>query len=102
MPGSLDHWDKERGVKETTSYMRLFDHIHFFGMDGNLLPLGDQMNREVPKQDRIVCDVSAPVRTSEYLDESNRLFDLQSKETDFDQFNVDRVMGSIGQYEAVV
>ena len=92
---------KEKGVKETTSYMRLFDYVYFIAMQGNLLPVGEKMMEESPRQDRIVFRVSEPVLTANYLDESRRRFEMQDKEPDFDQFNVDRVMVEIGQTEAV-
>ncbi len=92
---------KEKGVKETTSYMRLFDYVYFIAMQGNLLPVGKKMMEESPRQDRIVFRVSEPVLTASYLEESRRRFEMQDKESDFDQFNVDRVMVEIGQAEAV-
>lgn len=89
----------EKGVKETTSYMRLFDYVHFIEMKGNLLPVGGKMKEEVPQQDKIVFLISEPVLTENYLEESRQLFEKQTQEKDFDQFNVDRVMTEIGQTE---
>ncbi len=80
--------------------MRLFDYVNFIEMQGNLLPVGDVMEEEMSTQDKIVFRVSKPVLTETYLEKSHRLFEKQTKETDFDQFNVDRVMVEIGQAEA--
>ena len=91
---------KGKGVKETTSYMRFFDYIHFIETEGNLLPVGSNMQDEMPQQDRIVFVISEPVLTEPYMEESRRLFEKQTEESDFDQFNVDRVMVEIGQTEA--
>lgn len=90
----------ERGVKETTSYMELFDYVHFIIMKGNLLPVGGDMEKETPQQDKIVFTISKPVSTKSYLRESRDLFAKQTRISDFDQFNVDRVMVEIGQIEA--
>ncbi len=92
---------KEKGVKETTSYMKLFDYAHFIEMQGNLIPVGSDMAEEMPQQDKIVFVISEPVPTQTFLEESRNLFDKQTEEPDFDQFNVDRVMIEIGQTEAV-
>lgn len=91
---------KEKGVKETTSYMRFFDYVHFIEMRGNLLPVGHKMKEEVTQRDKIVFVISEPVLTHNYLEESRQLFQRQTEEKDFDQFNVDRVMVEIGQTEA--
>ncbi len=85
-----------QGVKETTSYMRLFDYVYFIEMQGNLLPVGEKMEQETPRQDNVVLIACGPVSTEHYLAESRRLFDAQKKEENFEQFNVDRVMGEIG------
>lgn len=92
---------KEKGVKETTSYMKLFDYVHFIEMKGNLMPVGNDMAEEMPQQDKIVFVISEPVPTQAFLEESRNLFEKQTEEPDFDQFNVDRVMVEIGQTEAV-
>ena len=80
--------------------MRFFDYIHFIETEGNLLPVGSEMEDEMPQQDRIVFVISEPVLTETYLEESRMLFEKQTEESDFDQFNVDRVMVEIGQTEA--
>ncbi len=90
---------KEKGVKETTSYMRFFDYVHFIETKGNLLPVGSDMKEEVPQKDKIVFVVSEPTPTESYLEDSRQLFEKQTLELDFDQFNVDRVMVEIGQTE---
>jgi glycerol-3-phosphate O-acyltransferase len=92
---------KEKGVKETTSYMKLFDYVNFIEMKGNLMPVGKNMAEESPQRDKIVFVISEPVLTKTYLEESRKLFGMQTEETDFDQFNVDRVMIEIGQAEAL-
>ncbi len=86
-----------RGVKETTSYMRLFHMVCFIGMQGNLLPVGQEMKDEIPRADKIVFTISPAVSVEAYLAESRRLFESQTEEEDFDQFNVDRIMVEIGQ-----
>ncbi|MBN1849188.1 MAG: 1-acyl-sn-glycerol-3-phosphate acyltransferase [Deltaproteobacteria bacterium] len=99
MGGRPKPWLNEHnnGVKETTSYMRLFDWVHFIGMTGNLMPVGDTMQDEKPRRDTIVFTVSEPIRAKAYLEESRRLFKGQNEIDDFDQFNVNRVMKAIGQ-----
>ena len=97
MGGRPKPWLKEKGVKETTSYMKLFDYVYFIGMKGNLIPVGSDMAKEIPHQDEIVFLISEPVLTQTYLEESRRLFEMQTEESDFDQFNVNRVMVEIGQ-----
>ncbi len=92
---------EEKGVKETTSYMKLFDYVHFIEMKGNLMPVGSDMAEEMPQQDNIVFLISEPVAAQTFLEESRDLFEKQTQEPDFDQFNVDRVMVEIGQTEAV-
>jgi glycerol-3-phosphate O-acyltransferase len=101
MGGRPKSWLKEKGVKETTSYMKLFDYVNFIEMKGNLMPVGRDMTEESPQQDKIVFLISEPVLTKTYLEESRKLFEMQTEETDFDQFNVDRVMVEIGQTEAL-
>ena len=59
------------------------------------------MEEESPQRDEIVFVISEPVLTKTYLEESRKLFGMQTEETDFDQFNVDRVMVEIGQTEAL-
>jgi len=99
MGGRPKPWLKEQnnGVKETTSYMRLFDFVHFIRMEGNIMPVGDEMKNERPQRERVVFSISKPFPSRAYLDESRRLFDKQTKLSDFDQFNVNRVMKEIGQ-----
>ncbi len=97
MGGRPKPWLKENGVKETTSYMRLFDYVYFINMEGNLLPVGTDMTNEHSVKDKIVFTISDPVLSKSYLDESRQLFDKQVEEEDFDQFNVGRVMLEIGQ-----
>ncbi len=100
MGGRPKPWLKERGVKETTSYMRFFDYVHFIEMKGNLLPVRtEDMKTDIPWRDKIIFVISEPVSTETYLEESGRLFEQQTEGTDFDQFNVDRVMVEIGQTE---
>jgi len=99
MGGRPKPWLMEKGVRETTSYMRLFDYVHLVKMEGNLLPVGNKMKDETPKQDKIVFVISEPVPAQAYLEESRRLFEKQTQEKDFDQFNVDRIMVEIGQTE---
>lgn len=101
MGGRPKPWLKEKGVKETTSYMKLFDYVNFIEMKGNLMPVGKDMTEESPQRDKIVFVISEPVLTKTYLEESRKLFGMQTEETDFDQFNVDRVMVEIGQTEAL-
>lgn len=101
MGGRPKPWLKEKGVKETTSYMKLFDYVHFIKLKGNLMPVGREMSEETPQRDKIVFVISEPVLTETYLEESRKLFEMQTKETDFNQFNVDRVMVEIGQTEAL-
>jgi glycerol-3-phosphate O-acyltransferase len=101
MGGRPKPWLKEKGVKETTSYMKLFDYVNFIEMKGNLMPVGKKMEEESPQRDKIVFVISEPVLTKTYLEESRKLFGMQTEETDFDQFNVDRVMVEIGQTEAL-
>jgi glycerol-3-phosphate O-acyltransferase len=101
MGGRPKPWLKEKGVKETTSYMKLFDYVNFIEMKGNLMPVGKNMAEESPQRDKIVFVISEPVLTKTYLEESRKLFGMQTEETDFDQFNVDRVMIEIGQAEAL-
>jgi len=101
MGGRPKPWFKEKGVKETTSYMKLFDYVNFIEMKGNLMPVGRDMTEESPQRDKIVFVISEPVLTETYLEESRKLFEMQTEETDFDQFNVDRVMVEIGQTEAL-
>lgn len=101
MGGRPKPWLKEKGVKETTSYMKLFDYVNFIEMKGNLMPVGKDMTEESPQRDKIVFSISEPVLTETYLEESRKLFGMQTEETDFDQFNVDRVMVEIGQTEAL-
>ena len=101
MGGRPKPWLKEKGVKETTSYMKLFDYVHFIELKGNLMPVGRDMAEETPQRDKIVFVISEPVLTETYLEESRKLFEMQTEETDFDQFNVDRVMVEIGQTEAL-
>ncbi|MBW1828824.1 MAG: hypothetical protein JRI74_05335 [Deltaproteobacteria bacterium] len=101
MGGRPKPWLKEKGVKETTSYMKLFDYVNFIEMKGNLMPVGKNMAEESPQRDKIVFVISEPVLTKTYLEESRKLFGMQTEETDFDQFNVDRVMVEIGQTEAL-
>ena len=88
---------ENRGVKEITTYMKLFDYAYFIEMQGNLIPVGDQMEIEETRQDRIVFNISEPVSTEAYLEKSRKLFEKQTETSDFDQFNVDRVMVAIGQ-----
>lgn len=88
---------EEKGVKETTSYMKFFDYAYFIEMHGNLIPVGDRMDAEIPRRDRIIFNISKPVSTAAYLEESRNLFEKQTETSDFDQFNVDRVMIDIGQ-----
>lgn len=92
-------WLKENniGVKETTSYMRIFDFVHFIRMDGNIMPVGDEMKHERPRRDRVVFSISKPLPAKAYLEESRELFEHQIEISDFDQFNVNRVMNEIGQ-----
>jgi glycerol-3-phosphate O-acyltransferase len=90
-------WLQEKGVKETTSYMRMFDYIHFITMSGNLLEVRRDMREERPRRDRIVFTISEAVSAEEYLRQSRDLYEKQTEEADFDQFNVDRVMKAIGQ-----
>ncbi len=97
MGGRPKPWLKEKGVKETTSYMRLFDYVQFIKMEGNLLPVGREMKEECPQRDKIVFTISDAVLAKDYLEGSHQLFEEQTKETDFDQFNVYRVMGDVGQ-----
>jgi 1-acyl-sn-glycerol-3-phosphate acyltransferase len=101
MGGRPKPWLNEtnNGVKETTSYMRLFDWVHFIGMTGNLIPVGDEMKDEKPRQDTIIFTVSEPIPAEAYLEESRRLFKRQTDTDDFDQFNVNRVMKAIGQFD---
>lgn len=101
MGGRPKPWLKEKGVKETTSYMKLFDYVNFIEMKGNLMPVGKDMTEESPQRDKIVFVISEPVLTKTYLEESRKLFGMQTEETDFDQFTVDRVMVEIGQTEAL-
>jgi glycerol-3-phosphate O-acyltransferase len=101
MGGRPKPWLKEKGVKETTSYMRLFDYVQFIKMEGNLLPVGREMKDERPQRDKIIFTISDAVLAKDYLEESHRLFEEQTKEMDFDQFNVDRLMGEIGQTEVL-
>ena len=101
MGGRPKPWLKEKGVKETTSYMKLFDYVNFIEMKGNLMPVGKNMAEESPQRDKIVFVISEPVLTKTYLEESRKSFEMQTEETDFDQFNVDRVMVEIGQTEAL-
>ena len=101
MGGRPKPWLKEKGVKETNSYMKLFDYVNFIEMKGNLMPVGRDMAEESPQRDKIVFAISEPVLTKTYLEESRKLFGMQTEETDFDQFNVDRVMVEIGQTEAL-
>jgi 1-acyl-sn-glycerol-3-phosphate acyltransferase len=97
MGGRPKPWLKEKGVKETTSYMKLFDYVNFIEMKGNLMPVGKNMAEESPQRDKIVFVISEPVLTKTYLEESRKQFGMQTEETDFDQFNADRVMVEIGQ-----
>jgi len=99
MGGRPKPWLKEKngGVKETTSYMRLFDFVHFIRMEGNIMPVGDEMKDEQPRRDRVVFSISDPLPASVYLEESRTLFENQTEQSDFDQFNVNRVMDEIGQ-----
>jgi glycerol-3-phosphate O-acyltransferase len=101
MGGRPKPWLKEKGVKETTSYMRLFDYVQFIKMEGNLLPVGRQMTEEHPQRDKIIFTISDAVLSKDYLEESHRLFEEQTKEKDFDQFNVDRLMVEIDQTEGL-
>ena len=101
MGGRPKPWLKEKGVKETTSYMRLFDYVQFIKMEGNLLPVGREMKDERPQRDKIIFTISDAVLAKDCLEESHRLFEEQTKEMDFDQFNVDRLMGEIGQTEVL-
>jgi glycerol-3-phosphate O-acyltransferase len=101
MGGRPKPWLKEKGVKETTSYMRLFDYVQFIKMEGNLLPVGREMTEESPQRDKIVFTISDAVLAKDYLEESHRLFEEQTEEMDFDQFNVNRLMGEIGQTEVL-
>jgi len=101
MGGRPKSWLKEKGVKETTSYMRLFDYVQFIKMEGNLLPVGREMKEEHPQRDKIIFTISDAVLAKDYLEESHRLFEEQTKEMDFDQFNVNRLMGEIGQSEVL-
>ncbi len=101
MGGRPKPWLKEKGVKETTSYMKRFDYVNFIEMKGNLMPVGKDMTEESPRRDKIVFVISEPVLTKTYLEESRKLFGMQTEETDFGQFNVDRVMVEIGQTEAL-
>ena len=100
MGGRPKPWLKEKGVRETTSYMRLFDYVHFIEMKGNLLPVGDEMKEETPQRDKIVFVISESIPAQRVLQESRQLFEKQIDEKDFDQFNVDRVMVKIGQTAA--
>jgi hypothetical protein len=70
-------------------------------MEGNLLPVGREMKDERPQRDKIIFTISDAVLAKDYLEESHRLFEEQTKEMDFDQFNVDRLMGEIGQTEVL-
>lgn len=99
MGGRPKPWLKEKngGVKETTSYMRIFDFVHFVRMDGNIMPVGNEMKNEKPKRDKVVFSISKPVPAEAYLEKSRELFEKQTKVTDFNQFNVNRVMNEIGQ-----
>lgn len=90
-------WLQEKGVKETTSYMRMFDYIHFITMTGNVLEVRRDMREEKPRRDQVVFTISEAVSTEEYLRQSRDLFKKQTEKTDFDQFNVDRVMKEIKQ-----
>jgi glycerol-3-phosphate O-acyltransferase len=90
-------WLQEKGVKETTSYMQMFDCAHFITMEGNLMVVGREMRAERPRRDCIIFTISKAVATEEYLTQSRALFEKQTAESDFDQFNVDRVMQEIGQ-----
>jgi glycerol-3-phosphate O-acyltransferase len=101
MGGRPKPWLKEKGVKETTSYMRIFDYVQFIKMEGNLLPVGREMTEEQPQQDKIVFTISDAVIAKDYLEESRRLFEEQTEEMDFDQFNLDRLMVEIGQIEGL-
>ncbi|MBC8457411.1 MAG: hypothetical protein H8D67_05380 [Deltaproteobacteria bacterium] len=101
MGGRPKPWLKEKGVKETTSYMRLFDYVQFIKMEGNLLPVGREMKEEHPQRDKIIFTISDAVLAKDYLEESCQFFEEQTKEMDFDQFNVNRLMGEIGQTEVL-
>jgi glycerol-3-phosphate O-acyltransferase len=90
-------WLQEKGVKETTSYMRMFDYIHFITMAGNVLEVRRDMREEKPRRDQVVFTISEAVLTGEYRCQSRDLYEKQTEEADFDQFNVNRVMKEIGQ-----
>lgn len=90
-------WLPEKGVKETTSYMRMFDYVHFINMSGNLMEVQRDMRAERPRRDRVVFTLSEAVSAEDYLRQSRELYEKQTEEADFDQFNVNRVMKEIGQ-----
>ena len=77
--------------------MKLFDYAYFIGMKGNLIPVEDHMETEKTRQDKIVFNISNPVLTETYLGKSRKLFEKQTEPSDFDQFNVDRIMVEIEQ-----
>lgn len=90
-------WLKEELVRETTSYMKHFDYINFISMNGNILPVGQDMKDENPCRDKIVFSISEPIISKNFLEESNRLFAQQTEIKDFALFNVKRVMVEISR-----
>jgi len=90
-------WLKEALVRETTSYMKHFDYINFISMNGNILPVGQDMKDENPCRDKIVFSISEPIISKNFIEESNRLFAQQTEIKDFALFNVKRVMAEISR-----
>jgi hypothetical protein len=55
------------------------------GLFMSLIPVGGDMAKEIPQQDKIVFLISKPLLTRTCLEKSRRLFEMQTEETDFDQ-----------------
>jgi glycerol-3-phosphate O-acyltransferase len=72
-------WDDEtkKGVKEMASYTRAFEYLCFASINGNNLPIDKNdanMLNDKPQPDIIMLNVSKPVSSKEFLEETHKSY----------------------------
>lgn len=81
----------KKGVREISSYMKIFDNTIFMGINGNLLPVNrtDDMSQEELRSDLVILTCSDIVNGRRYRAEMQN---MMPEEENFKRYLVDQVM----------